>query len=517
MKHLLEVAKIVTKKKVKKIEIFDELSLKQKNSKFNDFYEAVMADKFVTDDDAAEFLYGCRATDDKYRQLKSRFKKRLLNTLFFLDINQPATSNYNRAYYSCNKDWTLVKILLSNQAYSTAAYLAKQILTTALKFKFADVIVNCARILREYYALIEEDEKAYEEFDQYCKQYQNVQDAEIRSEELYQRVVINYYKPPSKNTDLKDKIDVYCDALVGLSEIYDSPVVHYNRYMVWAYRYEMLGDYVKMLEICGQAEAYIEANPNYYRDDKLAEIAMKRVTALLHIRDYGMLAAGGKKTHDNLMKTLEKSDVWFDLMEYHFLLSMHTASYHHAAQIFLQVISDRRFSDLSDEVQEKWALFEGFLCFVHQFTPDLQLENNDNKSRRRKKFKLKRLLTEPVLFPKSMKMYTVIYTILQVLFFLEEKNYAEANEKIERLKVYSTRQLKKEEDFRTIQFIRLLQQLAKADFDFTKIGVHKKYIERLEETPFRYRGLINELEIILYENLWDIILQRLNATCLLGT
>src|SRR5690606_33531119 len=102
------------------------------------------------DEDAATTLYNCSPTDDKYRQLKSRFRKRLLNTLFFLDINIPATSNYDRAYYSSNKDWTLVKILLSNNANSTAAALARHILTTALKFKFADVIVNCSRILRKY-------------------------------------------------------------------------------------------------------------------------------------------------------------------------------------------------------------------------------------------------------------------------------------------------------------------------------------------------------------------------------
>ncbi|MGB1216764.1 MAG: hypothetical protein ACPG5P_02750, partial [Saprospiraceae bacterium] len=242
MKNLIEISKIVTKKKVKKIEIFDEHSLRHKNSKFNEFYEALMAGKFKNDRDASAFLYGCSPTDDKYRQLKSRFRKRLLNTLFFLDVNLPSTSNYDRAYFSVNKDWTLVKILLSNNAPHTAAALARQILTIALKFKFADVIVNCARILRKYASQIG-NEKDYEVYDQHSKQYQNVLDAEIRSEELYQRVIMNYYKPKSKNFNLREKIDTYCEALVGLSEIYDSPIVIYNMYLVWTFRYEMLHDY----------------------------------------------------------------------------------------------------------------------------------------------------------------------------------------------------------------------------------------------------------------------------------
>ena len=83
MKNLIEISKIVTKRKVKKIEIFDEYYLKYKSSKFNEFYEALAANKFKNDRDAATFLYNSTPTDPKYRQLKSRFKKRLLNTLFF--------------------------------------------------------------------------------------------------------------------------------------------------------------------------------------------------------------------------------------------------------------------------------------------------------------------------------------------------------------------------------------------------------------------------------------------------
>lgn len=83
MKNLIEIAQIITKKKIRKIEIFDEHYLQNKSSKFNDFYEGLIQGKFKNDRDAAEHLYKSTPKDDKYRQLKSRFRKRLLNTLFF--------------------------------------------------------------------------------------------------------------------------------------------------------------------------------------------------------------------------------------------------------------------------------------------------------------------------------------------------------------------------------------------------------------------------------------------------
>ena len=502
MKNLIEISKIVTKKKVRKIEIFDDHSLKHKNSKFNEFYEALMIGKFKNDRDAASFLYDASPTDDKYRQLKSRFRKRLLNTLFFLDVNLPSTSNYDRAYYSCNKDWTLVKILLTNEAPNTAASLARQILMIALKFKFADVIVNCSRILRKYSAEIY-DEKNYETYDQYSKQYQNVLDAEIRSEELYQRVIMNYHKPQSKNIDLKERIDTYCDALVGLSEIYDSPIVVYNMYLVWAYRYEMLHDFEAMLQVCIKAENFIEENPLYYQDDKLATFQLKKMSAYLHLRDW----KNGKINAEKCLQSFPAgSNIWFTFMEYYLLLSIHTDNYINALAIYNNAINNNKFKKLSLFTREKWKIYDVYLNYI------IESEGASNPvllTQRKKSFRVSRFLNDPILYPKDQRIFTVHMVVAQILFFLEKKGHNAVIERIDRLKNYANRQLKKEEFFRAIQFIRLLQQLSKADFRVEDLSNVDKYYNRLVEVPFFYRGIISELEVIPYEKLWNLILKRL--------
>ncbi len=502
MKNLIEISKIVTKKKVRKIEIFDDHSLKHKNSKFNDFYEALMAGKFKNDRDAASFLYSCSPTDDKYRQLKSRFRKRLLNTLFFLDVNLPSTSNYDRAYYSSNKDWTLVKILLSNNAPHTAAALARQILTTALKYKFADVIVNCSRILRKY-AAENGDEKNYEEYDAYSKQFQNVLDAEIRSEELYQRVIMNYYKVPMQQSDLKERIDTYCDALVGLSEIYDSPIVIYNMYLVWAYRYEMLRDFEAMLEVTAKAEKYIEENPLYYQSDKLATFQLKKMSAHLHLSDW----KNGKINAEKCLHSFPTgSETWYTFMEYYLLLAIHTDNYVNAIAIYNEATSKSKFKKLSGVTKEKWKIFEVYLNFI------IESVGSDNPvlaAQQKKTFRLSRFLNDSILYPKEQRIFTVLMVIAQILFLLEKKSYNAVAERIDRLKGYANRQLKKEEYHRAIQFIRLLQQLAKSDYKIENLGMIEKYYNKLVETPFFYSGAIHQFEVIPYEKLWNLILSRL--------
>ena len=503
MKNLIEISKIVTKRKVKKIEIFDEYYLKNKNSKFNEFYEALASNKFKNDRDAATYLYDSTPTDPKYRQLKSRFKKRLLNTLFFLDVNIPSTANYDRAHFSCNKDWTLIKILLTNNAQQTAVTMAKQMLTTAQKYQFADLIVNCSRILREH-AAEEGDEKAYDIYNELSKRYTKILESELQSEELYQKVRLNYLTPNNKTKENIERIDAFCDELVALSELYSSPTINYNMYLVWILRFEMFHEYHTMLEICDQADKYLQKNPDFYQEEKLIIFHTKKMLAYLHLKDY----QNGKVNAEQCLNAYpEGSTVWFSFMEYYLLLAIHTEQYIQAIAIFNQATSNSKFKKLSSVNKEKWGLYEAFLNYIIQY---IQNKNTILQKQQKKRFSINKFIERTTIFPKEQKIFSILNSILQILFLIEKRNFAAASQIIERLKNSANRQLKKEIHFRPIQFIRLLQQLKKANYQLDELRNTEKYIDNLEKRPFAYRGSLNELEIIQYEKLWQILLIRLD-------
>ena len=502
MKNLIEISKIVTKKKVKKIEIFDSTSFDSTNSKFAEFYEALCGGKFRNDRDAATLLYGCSPSHDKYRQLKSRFRKRLFNTLFFIDVNLPGASNYDRAYFSCNKEWTLVKILISNDAHRSAEDLAKSILTTALKFKFADVIVNCCRILRRY-AADAGDDKQYEVYDEYIKEYNAILDAEMRSEELFQRVLIKYRKPSTEIEELKGQLFEYCDALVSLSEIYESPVVNYNMFLVWVYRYEMQRDYVSMIEVCNRAEQYISNNPNYYQEDKLAIFHLKKMCAYLHLKDF----KNGRVNVEQSLRTFpEGSKLWFQFMEYYLLLAFHTENYINAMAIFNRANNHSKFKYLGMKTQEKWKIYEAYLNYFLESQPDKIAALRAQSSRT---FRTSTFLNNPLIYPKPLRTFTVHQVIAQFLFLLEKGNFQQATERVDRLRGYINKQLTNDSQFRMIHFIRLLNQLAKAGYNLDNLSSVEKHYERLHATPFMYRGIIQELEVVPFEQLWNYILAKL--------
>ena len=135
-----------------------------------------------------------------------------------------------------------------------------------------------------------------------------------------------------------------------------------------------------------------------------------------------------------------------------------------------------------------------------------ELKNNIN----RKNFKLNKFVLDPILHHRELRILTVHLVIAQILYYLKKRSYGNVTEKIERLKGYSLRQLKKEDYFRTTQFIRLLQQLLKSGYKSKNLSNTEKYYNRLLKHKFYYRGLLSEIEIIPYENVWDLILKIIN-------
>jgi hypothetical protein len=500
MRHLLEIAKIVTKKKVRKIEIFDDATLRHKNSKFNEFYEALMSSKFKNDRDAASSLYGTSPSDDKYRQLKSRFRKRLLNTLFFLDINLPATSNYDRAYYTCNKEWTLVKILASNGAHETAAAQARQILTIALKFKFADVIVNCSRILRES-AATEGDVKGMEMYQEYLDTYLPVLNAEMASEELHQKVLLHYLHSNLTAEEWNSQIDDWCNTLVALSEQYESPIIMFNMFMVWAYRYELEKDFEALLEVCERAEEYVTKFPEYFRNDLLANFHIKKIAARLHMGDWKNGRTAAEKSQPAF---LEGSELWFSFMEYYFLLAMHTGNYLNALAILNTATNHPKFRKMETADREKWNLFEVYLYMASEQQGDI----NPALPAQKRTQRINKFLEQPVNY--SRDLYPLAYQALvaQVMCLIQRKRYHEISDRLEKLSAISNRYFKKEEHQRMQQFLKLLQAFEKSGYQADGGAQIEKHLGRLQETRFFYRGLLSELEIIPFEKLWEFTAQQ---------
>ena len=503
MKTLKELTQIVTKKKAIKIELIDGKTFSGAKNKFNQFYDGLVEGKFEDDNDAALHIYGTSSTDARYRQLKSRFRRRLLNSLFFLDVNQAAAPNYDKALLTCEREWALVNILRYNGAIETVCIMARSILKTAKKYHFTHIIVPCARLLRERAAQTG-DAKAFQTYNKYLQEFTKKQEAEIKSEELYQLVTINYYKSAKNQTlSFVEDINSYCDQLLSLSELYNAPVINLNMFLVWIIRYELQRDYEAMLEVCRQAEQYLETHPQYYNAEKAALIEIKKMSVFLHTKEY----KGGKANIDESLKTVSKgSPDWFTFLEYYLLLAVHTGHYISALAIFNQAIAHINFSSLEGLEAEKWLVFEAYL---HYFIEIKELQNAVAYNRRKNTFKVDTFLNTQYAYPRDQVNLTVSLVSLQILFLLEKKNLRKVTEKINHLRKFALPHLQRSQNERPLHFVRLLQQLIRTDFQVDGLVDQNRNLQKLKASPLRYKGKVADLEVIPYDKMWERIVHYL--------
>lgn len=502
MKNLLEIAKALTRKKLAKVEILDEQALKQKDSKFGKFYEGLLTGKIESDEDAALLLYNNPDPGDaKYRQLKSRFKRRLFNTLFFVDVNSPLASNYDQAYFNATKEWALVEILRTYNVSDTAASLCKQILATALKFQFTELIINASRRLRDQ-AVYKEDEKNFVYYNELVQQYMPILEAEVTAEQYYLEARELYQSSACLEKCVK-KIEVLANQLVRLAEKPGSPIINYQMFYVWVLYYDVIRDYEGVLEVCNNANQFLQDHADSFSEQKRSAFNFKILAAYLAMGKY----EAGKAHAEKMLTSLQEDrSEWIDFMEFYLLLSLKTDNTINAIAIFNKVAGSASFKNLDEDYREKWELFEAALHYL------IERKGTDPTllpRQRRKIFKLSDFINRSGSYPPRLASLTLQRTTFQILFLLQRKSYQGISERIEQLRKLAKYELKKEGYERAAIFVQLLSKLEKANFHLKNLKNTEQQLQQLRDIPYTYRGRIAELEVLPYEKLWELTVQHL--------
>lgn len=508
MKLLIELARIANLKRVSKIDIFDAHSVRSKSSKFNAFYEAMMSDRFRTDRDAAKALYNTTPADDRYRQLKSRFRRRLLNTVFFLNANTPLKPRYEQAYADCQRDMALVNILRLYDAEYTIPFLTRQVLNTALRYHFSDLVVQAVKVLMEV-AVREEDGREHQRLKALLEQFQPLEFAETEAMTIHQQVEL-YLKKGSENGE-PAAWDTWRDRLIQLSEQNPTPLTRYLSYLIGAMQYMEMEQFEVALMIGREALQLIEANPEQFPGRYSYRIRYLLMQGYFHSEQFIPAAA----LAESALSDLEAGQPsWLEFMDIYYLISLRTDNLTQAFAILQRVLQHPQFSKFDQEVRERWQLYQTMLYYLTVVHPGM---SRLRQSKVFQDFSLETFLSDPALFPKERRVFTIWTLILQFLFHLENKDVQRAWEISERLKTYTRKQLHAERHERYIEFIRCLGQLPKGDFDPEKVRFNNKYYLRLLSLPHRYHGGIDQLEILPFTTLWAQVQKRLQRVPLGNT
>jgi hypothetical protein len=499
MDRLQEIIRVVGRMRLKRIEVFNDTGTRDRKNLYYRLYQGIKDGSFKTDEEASMALFGVDPSEKKYLMLKSRVKNRLLNTLLFLDNTM---SRYDQAVLQCNRNLVAAKALLQSGARKAGESMLISTLTQAEKFELNDVALSCLLSLR-YSAAFSGNRT---EFENYRKKFRDVEaifHAECKAEEFYQIITLPFGKSSSNRPELASTANAYVQEIEVERQKHTSFKLELSLFRLKVMAGQIGGNPDLVLEACDQTESFLLKRQHLAAKIRFGEIAVYRLTAFIQL---GLFEPGHQAMLSGIQNFADGSLNWTIFLESYFLLCMHTAHYAQAAEVFKQVTEHPRFSSLDDVRKEKWRIFEAFLRYILNGRIDSEAGGVVESQ-----FKLMKFLNEVPTYSKDKRGLNIAIIILQILFLLDRRDFDGIISRAEALKVYCSRYLRVDENYRSNCFLKMMLLMEKQGFEYEATSkIADRYFQSLKSSRFNYEaGNLASLEIIPYEQLWATILLKL--------
>lgn len=504
MDHLKELAGLITKHKIKGLEIIGGPGFS--NTKLQKLYEGIQTGNYSTDEEAILDIYqDLEKSKPKYTKLKSRLQQRLLNTVFFIDINKKNHNDFQQAYYSCHKDWAAAKILIGKGARSTSIAIIEKILKKAKKFEFSHLALDISRSLRVHYSFVDKNEKKYKIYNAYVKLYEKILDAELLAEEFYSISLSNFGITSMSKAEKSELFAEYSKVLLQKTKGLQSYRLNLYARLVYVYRYQVINDYQNIINECQKAIDFFESKS--YEASKIAIFTFSFKILACHIQ-LKQFKQGEIIAEKCLSDMTEGSHNWFNAQALYITLCLHTQKFQEALEVYLRVSQHKNFNRLYASSTEKWKTYEAYINYLTSSGSDTSTSNQ-----KLKKFRISKFLNELPVYSKDKRGKNIPILIIHILFLLQQQRYPEVIDRVEAINQYTYRYLRDDETFRSNCFIKMLVQLPKANFHKQAvIRKTEKYFAKLKSKPLEIASQSDEIEIVPYEILWDFVLNSLKNT-----
>lgn len=472
-------------------------------SKVEAFLEGIRSRKLTSDEEAAAYFYNGDKNASSYQKLKQTLFKRLLNTVFLLELDDSSRSDRQQAYDECYKEWAAAKLLLGRNATISGIRLCEKVLRKAQRFEFTELSMQILRVLRTHYGSREGDSRKFHRYKKLYRETQALYLMEDEAEEKYTELILQQINSKAVSKKLTNKAKRYNEALQPYLKQHDSYHLELCSGLIQLIVHTTTNDFQNTLDVCDHLIDVFEKKP-YTASVPLQVAYYQKLICHTQLKQYDE----GKEMAEKCLSLLQEGSFnWFKYQELFLILLLHTKKYQEAYRVFLQTVQHRRFKILSPANQETWKIFEGFIHYLI----DIGRIEADEGDQHFNKFRLGRFLNETPIFSRDKRGMNIPILIIQILFMIQQNKFDQAIDRIEAIEKYSTRYLRKNDTFRSNCFIKMLLQIPKSGFHRAAV-VRKaeKYRERLDSMPINLTNQPYEIEVIPYEDLWEMVLETLD-------
>lgn len=500
MEYLKDLISVIDKNKIKHIEIIGNGLAK--DQKLYRLYDGILKDEFSSDSQACRKLYGTNELNKGYRNLKSRLEKRVLNTLFFIDLNASSYNELQKAYYNCYKNLAATKFLANRGARKASVKLSEKTLKIALKFELYDIAIDLLKDLRTYYGTLLGDQKKLKEYNNIFKTLKEDRDYEELAREMYDHLASHFVHSKTIKPSQIKMAKTYAKELEPLLKKSSYRQFRLFAHTILVLRYQIENDHQGTINACNQALHFFQ-NQTYKSKVPIFNFLFKRLNGYIQTKQYEVADLDAKHC---LTLVNEGSVNWFIVSQFYILLLFHSQRIQEGFEFYRKVRAIRNKKKSRFEIgKEFWNIIEAFIDY---FIKIGKIEIPPNK--RKPRFDSKSFIKSVPAFSKDKRGMNIMILVLQILFLLDEKNEDEVIERMETLRYYSSRYLRKNDDFRSNCFIKMFLKIPESNYNRIALERNTKDLfKKLKSKPLDVADKPIEMEIIPFEMLWEMVLKSL--------
>ena len=500
MEELIKITQILNGYRIGKVDIIGN---EDSESRHTEFFELLKAGKFKNDTEAAQYFYGKKATERSlaYRRFKSRFRERLINTLFFIDVTHPDFNDLESATMNIQKEWAAINILFAKGDLRLPMLLAERLLPTAIKFELTEIVVYITDRLKNSYGGQIGNIKKYTYYKWLQKEQMAIWQAEIQAKDLYQELRMHFIKSTAHKPFVAKIAQQGLEELQPACDKYKTIRLLYYVYIAKIGQYTTVNDYQTASKLCDEAVEAFRSKP-FEAQRLMNSFLNQKLVCHIQLKEY-------KEGH-TLLKEILKHQVqgtltWFKTLEHATVLAFHTKNYQDAYETYQKVRKDKAFRTLELRHLEIWHLYSAYLHFltaigkVKATAKSLEIED----------FKLNRFLNDVEVFGRDNAGMNISVLTVQVALQMTEGKFGKMIDSIDALTKYRQRHLSKSHSlYRHNIFIKMVTQIPRSGFNKVELRrLTDVALRNMKACPIQTDGLSFQAEIIPLEDMWELLVE----------
>ena len=462
----------------------------------------MMTDSNLDDSACMQEIYGKKSTAT-FSRLKSRLKEIFLQALMIQNNSTDPEQARFEEIMSAYKSTVVSRILNNKRAFSLTNDLLEKSITKSMKYHLTENVLAQARLLVIYNSTISLNKYKITKYLDIQTKYLNIYNWEIKSENYFLDLQKTQLQSlASAGNEAIKKAYKYHKDLESAGDI-KSFNFNYNKYRILAAYYEFTKNYNLLLELSEDAIKDF-SSPEFKSEAVLSNINIRRLWSLIQSGQFvSAYSLGGKL----LSKAQVGSNAWYRVAHYTLKAYIYNGDYSQSIDLLKQIIENPKYNKSSEYYKE---LFNTSLGYLYLLTDSGLIKDSLNLKEKIPEFKLGRYLNAVPVFSKDKRGINVSILLMHIAFLLLRKDHDAIIDRVDSLNQYVYRYLRRDDSFRSNCIIKMVIQITRADFNKIRAERYTKELRKqLSEVPLIGSGENIEIEVIPFEELWEIMYNSL--------